>query len=294
MVHLKKKTISDKEYYYLEHTIRVGKSFQKKEKYLGSEIPKDLEKIKITFAKEIFQDKWHNILNEIKKRYTLTQKSLPLSAKEKELETFMVKFTYDSQKIEGSKLTLRETANLLEKGLSPKEKPIRDIKEAEKHRIVFYEMLGYTKDLSLEIILLWHKKLFQDTKPDIAGKIRTHGVAISGSRFMPPTPVELTFLLREFFSWYNKNNDKIHPVELAALVHLKFVSIHPFGDGNGRISRLMMNFILQKFNYPLLNISYENRNSYYRALERAQIKNEEQIFIQWLIRRYLKEQKIKK
>ncbi|MBU3958163.1 MAG: Fic family protein, partial [Nanoarchaeota archaeon] len=63
-------------------------------------------------------------------------------------------------------------------------------------------------------------------------------------------------LLEEFFGWYNKNKGRLHSVELAALAHLKFVTIHPFSDGNGRISRLLMNFVLHKHGFPMLNIPY--------------------------------------
>ena len=199
----------------------------------------------------------------------------------------MIKFTYDTQRIEGSKLTLRETANLLEKGITPTQKPIRDVKEAEAHKKVFYEVLKFKKDLSLDLVLHWHRMLFLETKKDMAGILRKHQVAISRSKFMPPSPVEVYLLLKEFFKGYEKNKNKINPVELAALVHLKFVTIHPFGDGNGRISRLMMNFILKKYKYPI-NIKYEGRNSYYNALERSQIKKNEGIFIQWFIKNYIK------
>ena len=106
---------------------------------------------------------------------------------------------------------------------------------------------------------------------------------------MPPMPSELETELKEFFDWYNKSKDKLNPVELAALVHLKFVTIHPFGDGNGRISRLMMNFVLHKNNYPMMNIEYVNRNAYYNALERSQISKKENIFMHYFIKRYLKE-----
>ncbi len=71
-------------------------------------------------------------------------------------------------------------------------------------------------------------------------------VGIAESKHIPQIPVEIHSLLQEFFKWYNKNKDKIHPIELAALVHLKFVTIHPFSDGNGRISKIMMNFVLNK------------------------------------------------
>ena len=98
-------------------------------------------------------------------------------------------------------------------------------------------------------------------------------------------------MLTEFFQWYNRNKNKMHPVELAAIAHLKFVTIHPFGDGNGRISRLMMNFILNKKKYPMLNIPYEGRKSYYNALERSNMKNEDGIFLQWFVKRYIREHK---
>lgn len=291
MTTIRKKIVEGKHYYYLEHSFRIKNAVRKKELYLGTEIPKDVENIKKDFINEIYKEKWFKTLEDIKNGFSKEVKSMPKSDRNKELESFMIKFTYDTQRIEGSKLTLRETANLLENGITPKEKPLRDVKEAEAHKKVFYEMIEYEKDLSINIVLHWHKKLFNNTKPDIAGRIRTHGVAISGSKFIPPTPAELNPLLKDFFSWYNKNKNKTQPVELAALVHLKFVTIHPFGDGNGRISRLMMNFALNRYGYPLTDISYENRTSYYNALERSQTKNKEHTFIQWSIKKYIKENK---
>jgi Fic family protein len=96
-------------------------------------------------------------------------------------------------------------------------------------------------------------------------------------------------LLYGFFQWYNKAYERINPVMMAALVHLKFVSIHPFSDGNRRISRLMMNHTLNSQGYPMLSIEYTNRNAYYTALERSQTLQKEQKFMQYLIKRYLKE-----
>lgn len=291
MVSVRKRVVEGKEYFYLEHSLREGGKTRKKELYLGTEIPKNIEFIKKDFMAKIYRDQWYKVLDKIKKGFSQESKFTPKVMREKELESFMIKFTYDTQRIEGSKLTLRETANLLEKNITPKEKPLRDVKEAEAHKQVFYEMYGYNKDLSLNLILYWHKKLFNDTKPAIAGRIRTHGVAISGSKFVPPSPVEVAPLLKDFFKWYAKNKDKIHPVELAAVVHLRLVTIHPFGDGNGRITRLLMNFILNKYRYPMLDISYENRNSYYNALERSQVKDKEHIFVLWFIKKYIKENK---
>lgn len=288
MVQLKKRTVGRQTYYYLEHSVRKGGKVAKKEKYLGKDIPADIESIKKGLIFEIYTEKWFGLFDTIKKRFVQEQALLPPSAKEKELQTFAIKFTYDTNRIEGSRLTLKETSNLLENGIAPKSRPMADVKEAEAHEKVFYEMLGHGKGLSLQAILKWHKGLFENTKPDIAGRIRQHQVAISGSEFMPPFPAEVHPLLRDFFKWYGTSGNKLNPVELSALVHLKFVTIHPFSDGNGRISRLMMNFVLHRKGYPPLDIPYGNRNSYYNALERAQTRKDEDIFLKWFFRRYTK------
>jgi Fic family protein len=291
MVNITKKQIKNQSYYYLEHSFRESGKVKKINKYLGKEIPKNIEEIKKKFIFDIYKDKWFKSFEKIKQNYYKEEKKTPKSAKEKELENFAINFTYNTQRIEGSKLTLRETTNLLERGITPKEKPLRDVKEAENHKKVLYEMLKYKKDLSLQIILYWHKKLFEETKKDIAGKIRNHHVGISGSKFIPPMPLELDSLLKEFFDWYNQNKKKLNPVELAALVHLRFVTIHPFSDGNGRISRLIMNFIFHRHNFPMFDIKYEKRNPYYNSLGRTHLKKNEEIFLQWFFKKYQEQNK---
>jgi len=291
MASIKKKTVDGRTYYYLEQTIRAEGKVQTREKYLGTRLPENMEELKKRFLSEIYKEKWHPILDRIRENCSNERKKTPATALKKEARSFSVRFTYDTNRIEGSTLTLRETSDLLERGLAPKSRPLDDIKETEAHEKLFYEMLDFKKDLSLSAVLYWHKKLFEGTKSDIAGKVRNHQVMISGSKFMPPSPVEMPVLLKEFFRWYEKSKEKLHPVELAALVHLKFVTIHPFSDGNGRMSRLLMNFVLNKHGFPPLNIPYEKRNSYYRALERSQTSGNEWVFVQWFSKRYVKEYK---
>jgi len=287
MVVLKEKKIGKQVYFYLEHSMKINKKVVKKEKYIGKDKPKDLDKLKFDFMHELLTDKYKTQLEKIKKSFSKEYSSYPKSVKVKYIENFMIKFTYDTQRIEGSTLTLKETASLLEDGISPS-RPIKDVKEAEAHKIVFFDMMNYKEDLNLKTILHWHKLLFKKTDLEIAGKIRKHSVGVARSKTKFPLAIEVDFLLRDFFKWYNKSKNKLNPVELASLVHLKFVSIHPFSDGNGRISRLMMNFVLHKYKYPMLNIEYSNRNSYYNALERSQVKDIEYVFAQYLIKRYLK------
>lgn len=291
MVILKKKILKNQIYYYLEHSIRKGKQVQKKEIYLGRKIPLNIEKIKEDFLAKIYREKWFIDIDRIKLNFSKEHKTMPKSVKEKELKTFAIKFTYDTQRIEGSTLTYKETANLLERGITPKYKPFIDVMEAESHVDLFYEILKTVKELSMQVILNWHWNLFQLTKPDIAGKIRKHPVAISGSKFMPPSPVEVIPMLSDFFKWYKTNQKILNAVELAAVAHLKFVTIHPFADGNGRISRLIMNYILNKKGYPMLDIPYESRSGYYNSLERSNVRNDDRIFLQWFVKRYIKEYK---
>jgi Fic family protein len=290
MVTIREIKKSSKSYYYLEHTLRNGETFSNKRLYLGTKLPKNLPIIRQEFVYELFTQKFKKELDSIKKKFSKEFSSYPKIAKKNYFEYFMIKFTYNSNRIEGNTLSLSETADLLQEGISPAHKPIRDIKEAESHKNVFYDVLNYEKDLSFSVILKWHKDLLLTIEPEIAGKIRNHPVGIARSKVELPLPVEISALLNDFFKWYNKYKSTLHPVILAGLIHLKFVTIHPFSDGNGRISRLMMNFILHKHGFPMMNIFYSNRIAYYNALERSQINNKEEIFLSYFLNRYVKNQ----
>lgn len=290
-MHIVKKQVKGIEYYYLEHSYRDNDKIEKMQKYLGKEIPANIDRIKAEFMNNLNNKLWYVDLDKIKRNASNEFKSFSKTAQEKYSDNFLVKFTYNTNRIEGSTLTLKETARLLEGGTTPKDRSSKDVKETEAHKLVFQKMMSENSDLTLKLVLAWHKDLFANTDLEIAGKIRIHAVAISGSRFEPPMPDELNYLLRKFFQWYNNHKNSVHPVQLAALVHLKFVTIHPFIDGNGRISRLLMNFILHRNGFPLFDIKYVNRSTYYNALERSQTKEEERIFVQYLIKRYLKEYK---
>ena len=289
MVSVKKKVVQGKSYYYLEHSYRKDGKVLKLTKYLGTTLPPSLDHEKEAFLTSHYQEIWYPLFEIIKKNYKSDEAKRPRDIAKKEMERFTTMFTYTTNRIEGSSLTLRETAELLEHGLSPRHKPLSDVKEAEAHKAVFNAMLTYDHELSLSTVLHWHKNLFSQTKAHDAGHIRTYPVGISGSKYEPPLPIELDFLLQEFFHWYHKNKQTMHPVHLAALVHLRFVSIHPFGDGSGRMSRLLMNYVLHKYGYPMLIVDYNQRNSYYTALERSHLTKDESIFVQWLFKRYCKE-----
>jgi Fic family protein len=124
-------------------------------------------------------------------------------------------------------------------------------------------------DLTLNDILEIHRRVLGFTDPVESGKLRQHQVYVG--KFTPPGAHLVKPLMDEFIEWVNSNQflTEAHPVQIAALVHYKFVYIHPFYDGNGRTGRLLMNLILMKFGYPPVIIKKHQRLDYYQYLEMA-------------------------
>lgn len=288
MATIKKRKVGKQIYYYVEHSFKVGKKVKVLSKYIGKEIPYNIGEIKDDLEYEAMRLTILSKLKSIKTKYQKEQSRLPKTEKEKVIEDFLVHFIYDSSKIEGSSLSLNDTKGLFLHNITPKNKPIKDVKEAEGYREAFYSMLNFKGQLSLEIVKKWHAMMFKNTMGYIAGKVRIHKIIVTGSRVVFPHPENLPKLLKEFFNWYKKEEKKLNPIELAALAHLKFVSIHPFSDGNGRVSRLLANYVLKKHGYPLINIKFGDRMSYYKSLEASQLNDKPKYFVRYFLKRYLK------
>lgn len=266
-----------KNYYYLQHSYRMGRKVITKEIYLGLEIPKNIEEIKKKLTLENKFD-LNKKLELIKEHFQLEWARIPQSVRKKELEEISVAFTYNTNAIEGSIITLEETREIIHDKISPN-KPLRDVKETEYHSQVFLEMLNKREEITNEIILYWHKKIFGESKEDISGKYRDYLVRVGP--YLAPDWQEITALMKKLIDFI-KENKKMNPVELSARAHYKFEKVHPFGDGNGRIGRLLMNHILWHAGYPMLIIEYKRRKSYYKALER-----DEEGFVSYFTRRYI-------
>ena len=288
MATLKKRKVGKQVYYYVEHSFKSGKKVRVLSRYIGRKAPHNLQEIKDDLEYEAMRLNVSIRLKDIKANYQKEQKKLPKTEKEKVIEDFLVHFIYDSSKIEGSSLSLNDTKGLFLHNITPKNKPVKDVKEAEGYREAFYSMLNFKGRLSFEIIKKWHAMMFRNTTDYIAGKIRVHKIIVTGSRAVFPHPEDVQKLLKGFFNWYNKEEKKLNPVELAALAHLKFVSIHPFSDGNGRISRLLANYILKKHGYPLFNIKFGDRIAYYKSLETSQVHYKPKYFVRYFLKSYMK------
>ncbi len=201
---------------------------------------------------------------------------------------FEIEYTYESNRIEGNTLTLQETALVIEKGLTISGKSLQEHLEAINHTHAIDYVREIVKDkipFDKIVLLNIHKLILQGIDNTNAGIYRNVQVLISGSKHTPPQPFLVAEAMDNFFSWYNENKEILHPIVLAAEAHERLVTIHPFIDGNGRTSRLLMNLILLQHGYPIAIIKgdTESRLKYYDALEAARTENNKQQFIDLVV-----------
>ena len=181
-------------------------------------------------------------------------------------ENFLVEYTYNSNAIEGSTLTLRETALVLE-GLTIDQKPLKHHIEAVGHRDAFLfvkKLVSEKEKLSERIIKQIHTLVLMDS-PEDRGVYRRLAVRIAGAHQEPTQPFKIAEQMQALVAEFGKRN--LHPIEAIALFHLRFEGIHPFIDGNGRTGRLIMNFSLMQHGYLPIDVKFTDRKRYYECFE---------------------------
>lgn len=211
-----------------------------------------------------------SVIDSLKKRidkYRPFSKQLADSLHEK----LVVEWTYNSNAIEGNTLTMSETKVVFE-GITVGGKSMVEHLEIINHRdaILFIEDLVSNKEpISEWNIKNIHSLILKEIDNKNAGKYRTENVVISGAKHIPPKDYEITDLMQELIEEYYNNWKDYHPVVRATLLHGEFVKIHPFIDGNDRISRLLLNFELMRNGYTPIIIKNEDRAKYYEVLDIA-------------------------
>ena len=300
MVYIYKKTIGEKNYYYLRASQRKGaKVIVKDIAYLGGTIeevkkalenlPKYsneirkayktinnflesnryLEKIKLSkLKKDRFID-YEKLLEleacklhfstDFKKNNELTKKEI--------LKNFIIEFAHNTTSIEGNTINLNEARSLLQDGLTPKNKTLREIYDLQNTERVFLKLINSREDINHEFIQNILSELMKNI--DARSGYRTSDVRVIKANFKatpaPYVKTDMELLLK----WFNDNKNKLHPLVIASVLHHKFEKIHPFMDGNGRTGRMLLNFILMKSNYPPLIILNKERKEYLDALRKA-------------------------
>ncbi len=299
MVYIYKKTIGNKPYYYLRVSERKGKKIIVKDiAYLGSSIDKTKSSLaNLTKYKGKIRKAYKTIHNFLESNHYLEKvmekklkhdpylgKKLPEveacklhynnvflkndeATKNEILKNFVIEFAFNTASIEGNTITLKEARNLLEEGITPKNKTLREIYDLQNTEKMFFDLLAKKEELGHDLIIGVHSGLMENI--DARRGYRTSDVRVIRANFestpAPYVKTDMEILLK----WYFSNKEKIHPVVLASLFHHKFEKIHPFMDGNGRTGRLLLNYILMKRYYPPLIIHRKFRQNYLEALREA-------------------------
>lgn len=197
-------------------------------------------------------------------------------------EKLFLEWTYNSNAIEGNTLTINETKVVLE-GITVGGKTMREHLEVINHR----DAISYVEDIvhKEEVLSEWqiknlHRLVLKGIDDEYAGVYRNQQVFISGAQHTPPEPYKIQEQMESLMNWYNGEAQNLHPVVRGAMLHSIFVGIHPFIDGNGRTSRLLLNLELMKAGYPPVIIRVENRLAYYNALDKAHMTENYDDFIE--------------
>jgi Fic family protein len=200
---------------------------------------------------------------------------------------YRVGLTYSSNALEGNSLTESETKVVIEDGLTIEGKPLREIYEATGHAKAYdyMQQLAIDEPLSEEVICQLHKLFYQQIDEENAGKYRKVPVFISGSKYGVAQVDKIETEVKKLVEWYNKNEQKLHPIVLAAHLHKRFVFIHPFVDGNGRVARLLMNLALIRNEFNIALIPSILRAEYVYSLEKAH--TDDTPFLQFIIERVI-------
>ena len=201
------------------------------------------------------------------------------------------KYTYHTNSIEGNTLTESETRSFIETGMTISGKPLKDFTEAKnipQALDMLINMAGETKPmLKTSDILNLHRLVVNGIEEANPGRFRKGFVRVRNSTYIPPPAYEIEPLIGEMLDYINTNPEKLTSLEMASKVHLWFVSIHPFDDGNGRVSRLLAGLILMKHKLPPPIIKTEHKSKYLRVLRQTQYKGSLKPYYDFMAEEYV-------
>ena len=300
MVYIYKKPIGNKSYYYLRASEKKGKKMITKDiSYLGSSIEevrsnldklpkfKDqirksykkihaviesnhfLEKVqKLKFKQDHFLKEKTNEIEACKLHYHEVFDKIDSLTKKEIYKIYVIEFAYNTTSIEGNTINLEEARDLLNEGITPKGKTLREIYDLQNTEKVFFEILNSpSREITHELIIDIHDKLLENI--DERRGYRTKDVRVIRSNFQASPGIYVKTDTDLLLRWYHENKNKLHPLVLAIVFHHKFEKIHPFMDGNGRTGRMVMNFILIKNDFQPIIIHKKMREEYLEAMREA-------------------------
>lgn len=305
MAYLAKFRRNSKTYFYLVENIPLGGGKRRQiREYIGNKQPSE-SKLQTLIAefekkaeKETLKLHGHHYLtneeiteiDEINTKFWQSYKKLNPTVQEQFDQNFVMAFVYNTNSIEGSTLSPKEVELLLSENISPN-KPLDDVLEAKAAQKTLNYAKEYNGELTQEFIQQIHEMYFKDTKPGIAGKYKTHQNSIRGSHFETTPPHLVITDMKNCIKEYEQQKKELHPLELSAWAHWKLVRIHPFQDGNGRTARIMMNFLMHRNGYGMIDIKTKEKQQYFNALEKCHNNNNAKALTTRLVRRFKKQYK---
>lgn len=276
---LKKKWLAEKVVKLVQYEVAASEILavaESRVEYLSGKRALEMEAISASVQEKLSQ------IDLLKEKW---QQHRPLGTTQlqKMKEYFNVSYTFESNRIEGNTLTLQETHLVINEGITIGGKSMREHLEAINHAeaVEYLEQLTKSNgEFRQKSLLELHYLVLKGIDRENAGKYRSVPVRISGSEHVPPQPYLIDKMMEDYFSHYRDKKNILHPVILAAEMHERLVSIHPFIDGNGRTSRLIMNLVLVGNGYTIANLKgdQQSRLAYYRALEAVQVNNDPEPF----------------
>ncbi len=204
---------------------------------------------------------------------------------------YRIGFTWSSNALEGNTLTESETKVLLEDGLTVGGKPLKDTFEVLGHAKAYDFMFALLRNrrITETDVLTMHQMFYREIDTKAAGQYRTRPVIVTGSKYAVCKPERIQTEMNQLIKWTDKGRHKSHPIKFAAQLHKRFVFIHPFIDGNGRIARLLMNTALIQDGYMLAIIPPVLRHEYISLLKKAHL--DDQPFMDFIAERVMESQK---
>ena len=225
----------------------------------------------------------YQVLLGKRNKYQSIETGIPQVTAESFERAFEISYTHNSTAIEGNTLTLIETKLVLEDGISVGGKDLREIYEQVNHQAAFRYVkrcIAEGRSLDETTVKDIHQILMEHILP--GGIYRDVNVYISGAQHTPPGPIEMYRQVKDFYIDLQWKADTLNPIELAAWTHAEFVRIHPFRDGNGRTSRLIMNYQLMANGFPAVDIAKEHRLEYFTALEAYAVEDDLEPFAEMI------------
>lgn len=298
MTYIERQQRGEKEYFYVTKNFRIGANkWGKIRKYCRSQKPgrDEFKKILDQIDSEARKKGWlknkspykylpedlAETLEDVKQNYNRWYGRLDEVSQKKFDDDFLVRFTYNSNAIEGNRLSLRETSMILIEDIIPAGASTKDFNEAINGRDCLQYIKAYKGNLGKKFILNIHKELTKNTGCRIVGGYRDIPARISGSEWIPPEPGKVEQEMKKLLTWWRNNQGRLHPAELAGIIHNMLVRTHPFTDGNGRTARVIMNWVLIRKKYPMFYIENKKKIEYYRAIEEGDKGNDSK-FIEYL------------